>query len=131
MSSCEEFRKKTETERATILENQQSCPRCLSWTHSKGSKDCKAPKNSCFKDKGNGNKCRGDHSRMVCGSNNIYCAATKVAKNCLSTADQSCDHTAHDVEGEALMLLEDIKFKKGLNFPLLEVFGITAAIAFS
>ena len=116
MSSCEEFRKKTESERATILENQQSCPRCLSWTHSKGSKDCKAPKNSCFKDKGNGNKCRGDHSRMVCGSNNIYCAATKVAKNCLSTADQSCDHTAHDVEGEALMLLEDIKFKKGSKF---------------
>ena len=42
LSSCEEFRKKSESERADVLEKNTSCSRCLSWLHAKESKDCRA-----------------------------------------------------------------------------------------
>ena len=106
MSSCEEFRKKTETERASVLEKNKSCPRCLSWMHGKDSKDCKAPKNSCNKDKGTGTSCHGDHSRMVCGSGNVYCATTSYSR---AVVDESSDSDTIPVNEETIMLLEDVR----------------------
>ena len=106
MSSCEEFRKKTETERASVLEKNKSCPRCLSWMHGKDSKDCKAPKNSCNKDNGTGTSCQGDHSRMVCGSGNVYCATTSYSK---AVFNESSDSDTIPVNEETIMLLEDVR----------------------
>ena len=118
LSSCEEFRKWSEKDRATNLEKHKACPRCLSWMHGKDSKDCKAPKNNCFKDKDGGAKCNGDHSRMVCGSGNVYCASAKVSKSLIhdTSTDSSSDSASPDIDVETLMLLEDIKVKSGDSY---------------
>ena len=118
MSSCEEFRKLSEKDRAASLEKHKACPRCLSWMHGNDSKDCRAPKNNCFKDKDGGAKCNGDHSRMVCGSGNVYCASAKFSKSLLhdTSTDSSSDSASLDVDAETLMLLEDIKVKSGDSY---------------
>ena len=113
-SSCEDFRKKSESERADVLEKNTSCSRCLSWLHAKASKDCKAPKSSCGYDKGGGVKCKEDHSRMVCGSGNAYCATVQFTGSVLSSSDSdSSDSECPDIAVETMMLLEDIEVKSG------------------
>ena len=44
-----------------------------SWNH--GRDKCKMTANSCGKENSNGVKCKGDHSRLLCGSGNAYCFA--------------------------------------------------------
>ena len=59
-------------QRAQALQTAQGCPRCTSWGHKRS--DCKAKPNSCGEMVG-GIKCQADHSKLVHGSGNIYCAA--------------------------------------------------------
>ena len=119
-SSCESFRKLSEKERADIIEKNKSCARCLSWKHAKNSKECKAPKGSCGIDKGGGNTCQSDHSRMVCGSGNVYCGSAKFSKSVhrsssssVSSSDSSSDSDSPDLEAETMMLLQDVQVKSG------------------
>ena len=120
-SSCDIFRQKSANDRADVLEKNTACSRCLSWMHAKDSRECKAPKAACEFDKGRGVKCRGDHSRMVCGSGNAYCATVKftgsVKKSNNSESDSS-DSDCPDIAAETMMLLEDIDVKSGNNVSL-------------
>ena len=68
------------TDRASQVQKCTGCPRCLSWNHARDA--CKMPANSCNKDLGNGVKCKGDHSKLLCGSGNPYCAAVSVRRSC-------------------------------------------------
>ena len=111
-SSCEKFREKSEKERATILEKHKACSRCLSWNHKRDSTDCKAPKNACNVDKGSGNICKSDHSRMVCGSGSVYCASAKFS-NVLEETSTKQAISPLDLQAETLMLLEDVRIKSG------------------
>ena len=114
-SSCEIFRQKSESERADVLEKNTSCSRCLSWLHAKDSRECKAPKASCGYNKGGGVKCKGDHSRMVCGSGNAYCATIQFSgpvQNSSSDTDSS-NSECPDIAVDTMMLLEDIEVKSG------------------
>ena len=115
LSSCENFRGMSEKERAAVLEKHTSCSRCLSWIHAKESSDCKAPKSSCGFDKGGGSNCKGDHSRMVCGSGNAYYATANFSKSTpmQSTMSDSSDSDTPDIHAETMMLLEDVKVKNG------------------
>ena len=107
-SVCESFRKLSEKARAEVLEKNKACARCTSWRHDKDSNDCKAPKKSCNCDKGGGNKCKGDHSRMVCGSGNVYCAS--VQTSCKADAE---DPNSPNLAALTSMLIEDVKIKTG------------------
>ena len=113
-SSCLSFRKMSEKDRAEVLSKFKSCARCLSWRHDRTSADCKAPKQSCDLVKVSGNKCSGDHSRMVCGSGNAYCASAKIRHSGRS-ASTGADLivTGQDLDADVVMLLEDIPVKLG------------------
>ena len=116
-TTCESFRKMAKKERAGVLEKNKACSRCTSWKHNKDSKDCIAPQNSCGFDKdGSGSKCSGDHSRMVCGSGNIYCAAAKFSKNVRKTSPTSKATDIVDtqeLQADTILLLEDVTVKLG------------------
>ena len=73
--SCKKFNDLTVAARAKNVEKSQGCPRCLSWNHSRDK--CKMPANNCGKEDSAGTKCRGDHSKLLCGSGNAYCFAIK------------------------------------------------------
>ena len=116
-SSCEQFRNMSEKDRASVLERNKSCSRCLSWNHDRSSKDCKAPKSSCGLDKGSGNLCKSDHSRMVCGSGSVYCASVRFSKKVQkSSSDQKEKFSSAELEAETLMLLEDVKINSSSKF---------------
>ena len=76
--SCRKFRDMNVQQRAQALQTAQGCPRCTSWGHKRS--DCKAKPNSCGEMVG-GIKCQADHSKLVHGSGNIYCAALST-KHC-------------------------------------------------
>ena len=63
--SFKKFQDMTVDVRASSVQKCKGCPRCLSWNH--GRNECKMPANSCNKDLGNGTKCKGDHSKLLCG----------------------------------------------------------------
>ena len=73
--SCKKFCDMGVTARAKAVERFKGCPRCTSWNHTRDK--CKMPSNSCGKDDSSGNKCQGDHSKMLCGSGVPYCAAAR------------------------------------------------------
>ena len=75
MVSCKKFNDMTVSNRAKAVERAKGCPRCTSWNHSRDA--CKMPANNCNKEDGNGSKCKGDHSKLLCGSGNAYCFAIK------------------------------------------------------
>ena len=99
--TCKKFRDMNVVQRAKAIQDVQGCPRCTSWGHKRD--DCKAKPNSCGEDQ-SGVKCQGDHSRLVHGSGNVYCAAisskstnsrlsTKkpIKKACLENSNQGFD----------------------------------------
>ena len=67
--------KATPAARAKNVEKTNGCPRCLSWNHSRDK--CRMPANNCGKEDSAGTKCKGDHSKLLCGSGNAYCFAVK------------------------------------------------------
>ena len=117
----------SEKERVGISEKYTACSRYLSWLHAKDSKDCIAAKRSCGNDKGGGVKCKDDHSRMVCGSGNAYCASVKFYKSSVwhkrgnnfvspAISDSSEDSDTLGIDDETGMLLEDIQLKSGNHY---------------
>ena len=72
--SCKKFRDMNVHQRALAIQTAQGCPRCTSWRHTRT--DCKAKSNSCGETVG-GIRCQSDHSKLVHGSNNVYCAAIR------------------------------------------------------
>ena len=74
--SCRKFTDMTVVARAGQVQKTKGCPRCLSWNHTRDT--CKMPANSCNNDLAGGVKCKGDHSKLLCGSGNPYCAAANV-----------------------------------------------------
>ena len=70
--TCKKFRDMNVVQRAQSIQDAQGCPRCTSWGHKRD--DCKSKPNSCGEDNA-GVKCTGDHSKLVHGSGNVYCAA--------------------------------------------------------
>ena len=76
--SCKKFESMTASQRASAVERCQGCPRCLSWSHKRD--QCRMPANSCGKDL-TGTRCTGDHSKLLCGSGNTYCAVVSVGKS--------------------------------------------------
>ena len=85
-------------ERTVQVQKSKGCPRCLSWNHARDT--CKMPANSCNKDLAGGVKCRGDHSKLLCGSGNPYCAAANVHS---SDGFEGVDNTV-----ETVYFLQDI-----------------------
>ena len=76
--SCKKFNDLTVSARAKTVEKSRGCPRCLSWNHARDK--CKMPANNCNKEDSAGTKCKGDHSKLLCGSGNAYCFAMKGLK---------------------------------------------------
>ena len=76
--SCKTFNDMTVSARAKVVEKNKGCPRCLSWSHARDK--CRMLANNCRKEDGAGIKCKGDHSRLLCGSGNAYCFAVKGMK---------------------------------------------------
>ena len=74
--TCRKFNDMNVSSRARAVEKCKGCPRCTAWNHARDK--CKMPPNSCNKDDSTGTKCKGDHSRLLCGSGNAYCFAAKV-----------------------------------------------------
>ena len=73
--SCKKFNDMGVAARAKAVEKSKGCPRCTSWNHARDK--CKMQANSCNKDDSAGVKCKGDHSRLLCGSGNAYCYAAR------------------------------------------------------
>ena len=65
--------------RAGQVQKSKGCPICVSCNHGRDS--CKMPANSCNKDLAGGVICKGDHSKLLCGSGNPYSAAANVHRN--------------------------------------------------
>ena len=70
--NCKKFSDMSTQQRAAAIERVQGCARCTAWGHQR--KDCRMRPNSCGTDAG-GTKCSGDHSRLLHGSCNVFCAA--------------------------------------------------------
>ena len=77
--------------RAKTIEKEKGCPRCTSWKHARDK--CKMQANSCNKEDSSGVKCKGDHSRLLCGSGNAYCFA---ARTKYVPESETLDNTATD-----------------------------------
>ena len=64
--------------------------------------------------KSDGSKCDGDHNKMVCGTNNVYCASTKISnpdeKSSLGPGNVV---TPKELNASAIMLLQDVEVKLG------------------
>ena len=77
--SCRKFNDMSVSDKAKEVEKCKGCPRCTSWNHTRDK--CKMPSNKCGKENSAGVKCKGDHSKVLCGSGNAYCYAVKSFKS--------------------------------------------------
>ena len=59
-------------QRAATVESANGCARCTSWKHKR--QDCKMKSNSCGYVNGS-IVCQADHSKLLHGTTNVYCAA--------------------------------------------------------
>ena len=100
-------------DKADTLERLGCCSRCTSWSHKK---DSCSDTRKCGKFT-NGVKCEGEHSHLVCGSNNAYCGAAKPillsSSSCSSSSGSSSDSDSDSVtfpnlNAETLLMFEDI-----------------------
>ena len=111
--SCRKFSDLAVVARAGQVQKSKGCPRCLSWNHTRDA--CKMPANSCNNDLAGGVKCKGDHSRLLCGSGNPYCAAANVhsddefgeAENAAETVYFLQDIPVTNCEGTARTFWDD------------------------
>ena len=91
-------------QRSNAIEAAKGCPRCTCWRHQKQS--CKMPANSCGEDIGGG-KCSGDHSKLLHGTTNVYCAA--ISANLRASGSDLFACVKEDEE--AIFYLQDIPVK--------------------
>ena len=103
--SCKKFSDMNIQQRAGAVESASGCPRCTCWNHQR--KDCRMSPNSCREDMG-GSKCTGDHSKLLHGSGNVYCAALSAGLTSSSTDMFSCVNEEEDT----LYYIQDIPIKK-------------------
>ena len=90
-------------QRSAAIEKCKGCPRCTSWNHTK--KDCKMKPNSCGFNLGT-DTCQGDHSKLVHGTTNVYCAA-------LSASGSTVQRFSCVKENqETIFFLQDIPVRK-------------------
>ena len=93
--------------RAKAVEKCKGCPRCTSWNHVRDK--CKMAPNSCNKDDGSGAKCKGDHSRLLCGSGNAYCFAAKTRRKvALDSSDPSDAFNEVNEDADTVQYFQDI-----------------------
>ena len=102
---CEDFRKQTVKERASVLEKFGCCPKCTSWNHKRSS--CTVVQ-KCSADI-SGKKCGGAHSTMVCGSGNAYCGAVKPTYVSTSDTSDCSDVDFPDLTAETLLVFQDVQ----------------------
>ena len=105
---CDQFLGLSLHDKAQTLERLGSCARCTSWNHSKSA--CPAT-TKCSKFI-NGVKCNGEHSHLVCGSNNPYCGSVSISLSSVSASLVSSfseEESFPDLTAETLLLFEDIK----------------------
>ena len=101
---CKKFSDMNIQQRAAAVEKAKGCSRCTAWGHQR--KDCKMTPNNCGADIG-GSKCNADHSNLLHGSGNVYCAAIN-AKSAVPTSDLfSCVKEDEDT----IYYLQDIPVK--------------------
>ena len=100
---CKKFKDMNIQQRAAAVEAAKGCPRCTSWKHVK--KDCRMKPNSCGFNSGN-STCQLDHSRMLHGNTNVYCAALNASG--LTGSKFSCV----DESQETVFFLQDIPVRK-------------------
>ena len=103
MLSCKKFKDMNIHQRAAAVESAKGCPRCTSWNLLR--KDCKMKANSC----GfilRSSSCQGDHSRLLHGTTNVYCAAVNTCGS--STGEFAC--VKEDLE--TVFFLQDIPVRK-------------------
>ena len=101
--SCKKFKDMNIHQRAAAVESAKECPRRTSWNHLR--KDCKMKANSCGFILGSGS-CQGDHSRLLHGTTNVYCAAVNTSGS--STGEFAC--VKEDLE--TVFFLQDIPVRK-------------------
>ena len=112
--SCRKFSDMNTQQRASAVEKAKGCPKCTGWGHQK--QDCRMKPRVCGVDMGS-SKCSGDHSKMLHGSGNIYCAAVgagsavlrKSAQRSVSESDLFACVNEHE---DTLYYLQDIPIKK-------------------
>ena len=86
--SCRKFNDLSVAARGQQIQKSNGCPRCLSWNH--GRDNCKMKKDNCNNDLPGGVKCKGDHSKLVCGSGVPYCAAALTRSSPSLAPSASC-----------------------------------------
>ena len=120
--SCKKFNDMSVSDRAKEVEKCKGCPRCTSWNHTRDK--CKMTPNKCGKETSSGVKCKGDHSKMLCGSGNAYCYAVKSfkSKGNAKSADLSVD-VDKDIEAACADFGVDEDVETVLYFQDIEVEG--------
>ena len=107
---CQNFSNMNIQQRATAVESAGGCPRCTSWGHQR--KACKMRADSCGADVG-ASKCKGDHSKLLHGSGNVYCAALNAGLGGPSYEHVGTDSFSCVKEGEdTIFYLQDVPVKK-------------------
>ena len=96
--NCDSFKSLNKVERGKAIEKYRACRRCLSWGHNVDS--CTMKVISC-KERINGNECKKDHSRLICGSGVMYCLS-------VSTLEDGVDELVPTVP-----LMDDIRVRDG------------------
>ena len=96
--SCRKFNDMAIVARAAQVQKSKGCARCLSWSHARNL--CKMPANSCNNDLGGGTRCKGDHSKLLCGSGNPYCAASN------ASSDEEFGNA--DIQADTVYFMQDI-----------------------
>ena len=102
--SCKKFNDMTAAARAKAVEKCKGCPRCTSWSHSRDK--CKMPSNNCNKEDTAGTKCKGDHSKLLCGSGNAYCFALNAVGSLVDANEEA--FKAVDELAMTVFYLQDI-----------------------
>ena len=80
------------------MEKNRACRRCLSWSHNVDA--CSMKVVSC-KERINGNECKKDHSKLICGSGVVYCLS-------ISSHDDGVDELVPTIP-----MMDDVKIKDG------------------
>ena len=99
--SCRKFSDMNVQQRSNAIQAANGCPRCTCWRHQRQS--CRMPPNSCNEDIGGG-KCSGDHSKLLHGTTNVYCAA--ISANLRASGSDLFACVKEDEE--AIFYLQDI-----------------------
>ena len=105
-------------QKSEAVEKCNGCPRCTSWNHKRT--DCKMKANSCGINSGSG-ACTGDHSKLLHGTTNVYCAALKVKISHVTTSPDDPFTCVQD-DQETVFFLQNIPVKNSNSNSKARVF---------